>query len=42
MDSAGVLFDEPTWAGYKVMDVYNPKAREIFWSYCKKDYLIKA
>lgn len=36
MDSAGVLFDEPTWAGYKVMDVYNPKAREIFWSYLQK------
>lgn len=36
MDAAGVLFDEPTWAGYKVMDVYNPKAREIFWSYLQK------
>lgn len=36
MDTAGVLFDEPTWAGYKVMDVYNPKAREIFWNYLQK------
>ena len=36
MDTAGVLFDEPTWAGYKVMDVYNPKAREIFWSYLQE------
>ena len=33
LDSVGALFDEPTWAGYKVMDVYNPKARDIFWRY---------
>lgn len=33
MDSAGALFDVPTWAGYKVVDIYNPKAQEIFWQY---------
>ena len=33
MDSIGALFDEPTWAGYKVMDVYNPKARDLFWQH---------
>lgn len=33
MDSAGVLFDVPTWAGYKVVDIYSPKAQQIFWDY---------
>lgn len=36
MEQAGVLFDEPTWAEYKVMDVYNPKAQTIFWKHLKK------
>ena len=35
LDSAGVLFDEPTWAGYKVFDAYSPEARDIFWRYFK-------
>lgn len=33
MDSAGVLFDVPTWAGYKVVDIYSPKAQQVFWNY---------
>ena len=36
LDSIGALFDEPTWAGYKVFDAYNPAARNIFWQYLKK------
>ena len=36
LDSIGALFDEPTWAGYKVFDAYNPAARTIFWQYLKK------
>lgn len=35
LDSIGALFDEPTWAGYKVFDVYNPVARDLFWQYLK-------
>lgn len=35
LDSIGALFEEPTWAGYKVFDAYNPVARDIFWSYFK-------
>lgn len=33
MDSAKVLFEAPTWAGYKVVDIYNPKAQEIYWDF---------
>jgi len=33
LDSVGALFNEPTWIGYKVIDIYNPKAREIYWDY---------
>lgn len=33
LDSIGALFDEPTWAEYKVMDIYNPQAQEIFWKH---------
>ncbi|NLO70365.1 MAG: DUF5110 domain-containing protein [Porphyromonadaceae bacterium] len=36
LKKAGALFDEPTWAGYKVFDVYNPQARQIFWEYLKR------
>ena len=36
LDSIGALFSEPTWAGYKVFDAYNPAARDIFWQYLKK------
>ena len=36
LDSIHALFDEPTWAGYKVFDAYNPVARDIFWQYLKK------
>ena len=36
LEKAGALFDEPTWAGYKVMDIYNPKAQEIFWKHLKQ------
>lgn len=35
LDSIGALFDEKTWAGYKVFDAYNPQARDIFWRYFK-------
>ncbi len=35
MDAAGALFDVPTWAGYKVVDIYNPEAQKIFWQYLK-------
>jgi alpha-D-xyloside xylohydrolase len=33
LDSVGALFDVPTWAGYKVVDIYNPKAQNIYWKY---------
>lgn len=33
MDSAKALFDVPTWAGYKVVDIYNPAAQQIYWDY---------
>lgn len=33
MDSAGVLFQVPTWADYKVVDIYNPVAQDIFWQH---------
>lgn len=36
LDSIGALFDEPTWAGYKVFDAYNPTARDFFWQHLKK------
>lgn len=36
LDSIGALFDEPTWAGYKVFDAYNPAARNLFWQHLKK------
>lgn len=35
LDSIGALFDEPTWAGYKVFDAYNPAARNLFWQHLK-------
>ena len=31
MDSVKALFDIPTWAGYKVIDIYNPSAQKIYW-----------
>lgn len=31
LDSIGALFDEPTWADYKVVDIFNPKAQKIMW-----------
>ena len=36
LDSIGALFDEKTWAGYKIFDAYNPQARDIFWSHFKQ------
>ncbi len=36
LDSIGALFDERTWAGYKVFDAYNPQARDIVWKYLRK------
>lgn len=36
LDSIGALFNEPTWAGYKVFDAYHPAARDIFWQYLKR------
>ena len=41
MDSAKVLFNVPTWAGYKVIDIYNPKAQEIYWDYLYKGLYTK-
>lgn len=35
LETIGALFDEPTWAGYKVFDAYNPQARELFWQHLK-------
>lgn len=35
MDSIGALFQERTWAGYKVIDIYNPKAQDLYWHYLK-------
>ena len=35
LSEINALFDERTWAGYKVFDVYDPQAREIFWKYLK-------
>ena len=36
LDSIDALSDEPTWAGYKIFDAYNPMARNLFWDYLKK------
>ncbi|RHR37420.1 DUF5110 domain-containing protein [Parabacteroides sp. AF18-52] len=36
MEKIGALFDEPTWADYKVMDIYNPQAQKIFWEHLYK------
>ncbi len=33
LDSLGALFNVPTWAGYKVVDIYNSKAQNIYWKY---------
>lgn len=33
MDSANVLYDVPTWAGYKVADIYASTAQKIFWNH---------
>ena len=41
LEKVGALFDEPTWAGYKVMDIYNPKAQDIFWKHLKSGLLDK-
>lgn len=39
LEAAGALFDERTWAGYKVFDAYNPAAREIFWRHFRPGML---
>ncbi len=36
LDSIGALFDESTWAGYKIFDVFNPAARDVFWRYLRE------
>lgn len=36
LERIGALFDEPTWADYKVMDIYNPKAQQLFWDHLYK------
>lgn len=41
LEKAGALFDIPTWAGYKVIDIYNPKARELYWNYLYKGLYTK-
>lgn len=33
METVSGLFDEATWAGYKVFDAFNPLARDIFWEH---------
>ncbi|WP_418992069.1 TIM-barrel domain-containing protein [Alistipes sp.] len=39
LDEAGALFDERTWAGYKVFDAYDPAARDIFWRHFERGLL---
>ena len=39
MDSIHALFDERTWAGYKVIDIYNPEAQKLYWHYLKTGLL---
>ena len=41
LDSVGALFAEPTWAGYKVVDIYNPKAQQIYWDYLYHGLYVK-
>lgn len=33
LERAEALFDERTWAGYKVFDAFDPAARDIFWAH---------
>lgn len=39
LERAGALFDEPTWAGYKVFDAFDPAARDIFWDHFSRGLL---
>ncbi|MDE6046436.1 MAG: glycosyl hydrolase family 31, partial [Alistipes sp.] len=39
LERAGALFDERTWAGYKVFDAFDPAARDIFWSHFSRGLL---
>lgn len=39
LQQAGALFDERTWAGYKVFDAYDPAARDIFWRHFSEGLL---
>lgn len=41
MDSLGVLFDVPTWNGYKVIDIYHPEAQKNYWNYLYKGLYTK-
>ncbi len=41
LDSVKALFDIPTWAGYKVIDIYNPHAQKIYWNRLSKGLLSK-
>ena len=41
METAGTLFDVPTWAGYKVIDIYNPQAQQIYWNQLYKGLYTK-
>lgn len=33
LKSINALFNEETWANYKVVDIYNPEAQKIFWKH---------
>ena len=39
LERAGALFDERTWAGYKVFDAFDPAARDIFWEHFSRGLL---
>lgn len=32
LEQVDALFDISTWAGYKVIDIYNPEAQKIYWN----------
>lgn len=41
LDSLDVLFDVPTWNGYKVIDIYHPAAQKVYWEYLYKGLYTK-
>ncbi|MDE5695699.1 MAG: glycosyl hydrolase family 31, partial [Alistipes sp.] len=39
LEQAGALFDEPTWAGYKVFDAFDSVGRDIVWRHFSRGLL---